>query len=92
MSTVPEHYISIYHPIKGWAPVCYGPDGPEYTGSGHRTPQEAIEEAKDMAAESGLPLNIPEKIEPCPVCGGWRLNDHCDDCDTKKMLKDLGYS
>lgn len=75
-----NYYVTIYHPIKGWAPVVMGPEGPEETGSGHHTPQEAIAEGESMATELDIRTDFP-KITPCPYHpDDWRIEGRCESC------------
>jgi hypothetical protein len=60
-------FVSVYLPVKGWAMVVYGDDGPSYTGMGHSTLQAAINEAICESKDTKLPLQITG-LYICPKC------------------------
>jgi len=82
-----EVYASIYLPIKGWAAVCYGPHGPEYTGCGRATIYQAIQDALQIADDENCPIDI-HGLQECPSCHGWMLyTETCDVCGYKSQYR-----
>lgn len=64
--TMSEWFVSVYLPVKGWAMVVYGPEGPEYTGMGGSLAQ-ALHDAINESNDTGYELQVHD-LYFCPEC------------------------
>jgi hypothetical protein len=78
-------FVSVYLPVKGWAMIVYGPEGPQYTGNGRATLVEALGDAIDESNSSEIPLDVHGLIT-CSSCGGIATQDEVCDCGFKSQL------
>lgn len=78
MDTIVSVYVSVYLPVKGWAMVVYGPEGPEYTGMGGSL-ASALHDAINESNETGYELQV-QNLYICPVCNGVAMQYNKCDC------------
>ena len=76
--TMSESFVGVYLPVKGWAMIVYGPEGPEYTGTGG-TLAQALQEAIHVSNDEGYELQVHD-LYLCPKCNGIAMEYNPCDC------------